>query len=231
MKPRLLDLFCKQGGCSMGYHRAGFEVVGVDKDPQPNYSFEFNQADALEYLATHGHLFDIIHASPPCQGYSRSTAQFRQDGKEYADLMAPTRLLLDQIGKPYIIENVPSSPMRADLKLCGPMFNLKVVRWRWFELSGVFCMNPGKPTIRRGIVKSGNAVSVFGKGAYRKSSSDAHPVFDQGSVKSTWAYAMGIDWMDCEGMREAIPPAYTEWIGKQILNQVKIKASESLIEY
>lgn len=89
---------------------------------------------------------------------------------------------------------------------------------------GLFVMNPYKNTIQRGIVKTGQAVSIFGKGAYRKSANDAHPVFDQGSVKATWGYAMDIDWMDCEGMREAIPPAYTEWIGQQIFEQVKKQA-------
>lgn len=222
---KLLDLYCKQGGCSMGYHRAGFQVEGVDKDPQPNYPFTFHQSDALEYLVTHGHEYDIIHASPPCQGYSRSTAPFRSAGREYADLMAATRDLLNASGKPWIMENVPGSPMRPDVRLNGRMFGLRVVRWRWFEVGGgLFVMNAGKNTIPRGLVKNGECVSVFGKGAYRKSATDAHPTFDQGSVKATWQYAMGIDWMDNEGLREAIPPAYTEWIGQQIFEQVKAKA-------
>lgn len=221
---KLLDLFCKQGGCSVGYHRAGFTVTGVDKDPQPRYPYEFHQADALEFLQAHGHEYDVIAASPPCQGYSRSTAQFRST-KEYADLLPITRELLEKSGKPYIIENVPGSPMRADLKLCGRMFGLKVVRWRWFELGGgLWIMNPYKPTISKGIVKRGEAVSIFGKGAYRKSTGDAMPIFKKESVQATWAYAMDIDWMDCEGMREAIPPAYTQWIGEAIFEQVKAKS-------
>ncbi len=223
---KLLDLYCKQGGCSMGYHRAGFEVTGVDHDPTPKYPFTFYQADALEYLANHGHEYDVIHASPPCQGYSRSTAQFRGAGKVYSDLMEATRDLLNASGKPWIMENVPGSPMRPDVKLNGRMFGLRVIRWRWFEVGGgLFLMNPGQNTIPKGLVKNGECVSVFGKGSYRKSNSDAHPTFDQGSIKSTWRYAMGIDWMDTEGLREAIPPAYTEWIGSMIFEQVKSKTN------
>jgi DNA (cytosine-5)-methyltransferase 1 len=218
-RPKLLDLFCKQGGASMGYHLAGFEVTGVDKDPQPNYPFAFVQADALEYLAAHGHKYDVIAASPPCQKYSRSTKQYRDQGREYADLLGPTRELLQHIGKPYIIENVPGSPMRQDVILCGLMFRLNVVRVRWFELgNGLWIMSPCPTQVPKGIVKRGHAVSVFGKGAYRKSKGDAMPVFDQGSVKATWRYAMGIDWMDCEGLREAIPPAYTQWIGENVIS-------------
>lgn len=221
---KLLDLFSKQGGCSVGYHRAGFTVTGVDKDPQPRYPYEFHQADALEFLLDHGHEYDVIHASPPCQGYSRSTAPHRGNN-EYADLLPITREYLERSGKPYIIENVPGSPMRADVKLCGRMFDLKVVRWRWFELGGLFILNPGKPNISRGIVKRGEAVSIFGKGAYRKSSTDAYPIFQKESVEATWQYAMDIDWMDCEGLREAIPPAYTQWIGEAIFEQVKSKTN------
>lgn len=219
----MLDLFCKQGEASMGYSRAGYTVTGIDIDPQPNYPFEFVQADALEYLAEHGHEYDLIHASPPCQKYSRATAPFRSLGYEYKDMVEPTRELLRATGKPSVMENVPGSPIRPDVKLCGRMFGLPLVRWRWFEIEGVFCLNPCKPHIPRGIVKRGEAVSIFGKGAYRKSRNDARPIFDQGSVRATWGFAMGIDWMDCEGMREAIPPSYTKWIGEAIFEQVKTK--------
>lgn len=210
----------------MGYHRAGFTVTGVDKDPQPRYPFEFHQADALEFLQAHGHEYDVIHASPPCQGYSRSTAPHRANSV-YADLLPITRELLEASGKPYIIENVPGSPMRADVKLSGRMFGLKVVRWRWFEIGGgLWIMNPYPPQIPRGIVRRGEAVSIFGKGAYRKSKTDAYPIFQKESVEATWQYAMGIDWMNTEGLREAIPPAYTQWIGEAIFQQVKAKAEQ-----
>jgi DNA (cytosine-5)-methyltransferase 1 len=221
MKKILLDTFCKAGGCSVGYHRAGFDIVGVDHEPQPNYPFEFFQGDALEFIFKHGKEFDVIHASPPCQGYSRSTYQFRKGGKVYPDLIKPTRELLVFTGKPYIIENVPGSPLIPDVKLCGEMFNLKVIRWRWFELGGgLFIMNPGKPQIKKNMVTNGERVSVFGNGNYRKSKNDAHPIFKQGSVKATWGYAMGIDWMTVLELREAIPPAYTQFIGENIYDQV-----------
>lgn len=140
-------------------------------------------------------------------------------------MMEATRDLLNASGKPWIMENVPGSPMRPDVKLNGRMFGLRVIRWRWFEVGGgLFLMNPGQNTIPKNLVKNGECVSVFGKGAYRKSQTDAHPTFDQGSVKATWRYAMGIDWMDTEGLREAIPPAYTEWIGRQIFEQAKAKS-------
>lgn len=223
---KLLDLFCKQGGCSVGYHRAGFTVTGVDKDKQPRYPYEFHQADALEFLRLHGHEYDVIHASPPCQGYSRSTAPHRSN-TVYADLLPITRDELEAIGKPYIIENVPGAPMRQDIRLSGQMFGLKVVRWRWFELGGgLWIMNPYPPTIRKGIVARGEAVSVFGSGSYKKSKHDADPIFKKESIQATWSYAMGIDWMNRDGLREAIPPRYTEWIGEMIFEQVKARANE-----
>ena len=227
MKPKLLDLFCKQGGCSMGYHRVGFEVTGVDIDPQPNYPFQFQQADALDFLAKHGSEFDVIHASPPCQSYSAATAEYRKKGKVYVDMVADTRAALDALGKPWIMENVPRSPVRRDIELCGVHFGLRVIRWRWFEVGGgLFIMNPYPPQIIKGMVKKGMAVSVVGKGSYKHTRGDAHPVFDQGSIKKTWQYAMGIDWMDCEGLREAIPPAYTEWLGSRILEQLHTKKAQ-----
>jgi DNA (cytosine-5)-methyltransferase 1 len=207
----------------MGYHRAGFEVTGVDINPQTRYPFTFIQGDAIEYLANHGHEYDVIHASPPCQLYSRGTAAHRKNGKVYKDMIPVTRQLLEEIGKPYIIENVPHSPIRADIKLCGWNFGLKhIIRERWFEVGGgLFIMCPYPTQVPKGIVKHGKAVSIFGKGSY-KQKGNKHPEFDQGSVEKTWQYAMGIDWMNCDGLREAIPPAYTEYIGTEILNQLKL---------
>ena len=221
MKKLLLDTFCKAGGCSMGYHRAGFDVVGVDISPQPNYPFEFFQMDAIEFIEKHGHKFDIIHASPPCQGYSRSTGQFRKNGKVYPDLIVPTRDALIKTGKPYIIENVPSAPIIPDIKLCGEMFGLLVIRWRWFELGGgIFMLQPGKPQIKKKMVRNGERVSVFGNGNYRKSKNDKMPLFKKESVRATWSHAMGIDWMTVLELSEAIPPVYTEFIGKSIIDQL-----------
>lgn len=136
-RPRLLDLFCGGGGCSVGYHRAGFDVVGVDNRPMPRYPYEFVQADALDVLADTEFLagFDVIHASPPCQAYSNSTIGLRATGREYPDLVATTRGLLQANGHPWVIENVPGAPIRPNYKLCGCQFGLDLRRERWFETS------------------------------------------------------------------------------------------------
>lgn len=107
-RPRLLDLFCGAGGCSAGYDRAGFDVTGVDVVPQPRYPFAFHQGDALEYVAAHGHEYDAIHASPPCQSYTPLRAL--SPDKEYPDLVAVTRAALEATGRPWVIENVPGAP-------------------------------------------------------------------------------------------------------------------------
>ncbi len=138
-KPRLLDLFSGAGGAAMGYHRAGFEVVGVDIAPQPHYPFEFIQGDALLYLQAVPWLrdlsrFDAIHASPPCQAYSQASAQWdsRLGADRHPDLLPEVRMLLEATGLPWVIENVPSSPMSNYVVLCGSSFGLGVRRHRWF---------------------------------------------------------------------------------------------------
>lgn len=212
---RLLDLFCCAGGAGMGYHRAGFDVVGVDIEPQPNYPFEFIQADALEYLAEHGHKFDVIHASPPCQGY---TALKAVHGNQWPLLIEPVRELLDTIGKPYVIENVQGAPVRRDLTLCGEMFGLSVIRHRYFELGG-WSTEPMPHVPHRGRVGGwrhgehfdGPYFAVYGEGG------------GKGSV-AQWQQAMGIDWTDIRReIAEAIPPAYTEFIGRQLLAAITEK--------
>jgi DNA (cytosine-5)-methyltransferase 1 len=135
---RLLDLYAGAGGAGMGYHQAGFTVTGIDIDPQPDYPFEFIQADAVAYLATHGHEYDAIHASPPCQTHSALTKGNRARGwaDGHRDFIAVTRALLDHLGQPYVLENVQGSTLRRDLTLCGEMFGLDVIRHRYFELGG-----------------------------------------------------------------------------------------------
>jgi DNA (cytosine-5)-methyltransferase 1 len=122
-RPLLLDLFCKAGGAGMGYHRAGFDVVGVDIEPQPRYPFRFVQADALEFLAAHGREFDAIHASPPCQKYC--ALRHLAKTEDYPDLIPETRELLEATGRPWVIENTPGAPLRSPLILCGTMFRLR----------------------------------------------------------------------------------------------------------
>ena len=207
---RLLDLFCGAGGCSVGYHRAGFDVVGVDIEPQKNYPYDFHQGDALEFLAQHGHEFDAIHASPPCQAYSVAAQHLRNAGGTYPDLLGPTRDLLTAVGVPWVIENVPGAPMRADLKLCGCHFHLPLRRERWFETSwGHYELSP--PHHHNGPV-----VSVTGHGtpSWVKEMLGYNPSIHQ------YREAMGIDWMGRNELSQAVPPAYTEHVGSQLMTHL-----------
>jgi DNA (cytosine-5)-methyltransferase 1 len=223
MKPRLLDLFSGAGGSAMGYHRAGFEVVGVDIASQPHYiGDEFAQSDALAYLREHGHEFDAIHASPPCQAYTRAGALH---GKEHPDLVDKTRRILRATGKPWILENVPGAPMTPDVVLCGSMFGLgfeglTLYRHRWFELGG-FSIPLAPATCNHSNV----SISVFGHtvlGAAKNGKSYKHPNERQELGVAAGRVAMGIDWMNKAELAQAIPPAYTEYIGKQLLNVLQV---------
>ena len=211
MKPRLLDLFCGAGGAAVGYSRAGFEVVGVDHVDQPNYPFEFIQDDVIEpafYLDWRQ--FDAIHASPPCPRYSLVSG-FQGVAKAHPDLIGPVRELLDKTELPYVIENVPGAPLRRDLVLCGEMFGLRVHRHRLFELGGWFALAPTHtPHLLRGArtnCETGKGIARWITGHY----ADHDDASD----------AMDIAWMNREGLRAAIPPAYTEFIGHQLLQHVQ----------
>ena len=222
--PRLLDLFCGAGGCSMGYSRAGFEVVGIDIKPQPSYPFEFVQGDALwmlECLIRKGGIFtnaentyrlndfDAITASPPCQRYSSAT-RCNKTAADHPDLVPATRKLLEASGKPWVMENVPNAPMIEPLMLCGTMFNLRVIRHRLFESSfflwspGNRCAHPPRGTVGKAGVqgkKVGDWISVAGS-----------------TIAKVAGPAMGIDWAKRrEELAQMIPPAYTEFIGRQLL--------------
>jgi len=200
-RPRLLDLFCKAGGAGVGYHRAGFDVVGVDIEPQPNYPFEFHQADALEF-PLHG--FDAIHASPPCPLYIRGGLAAK-DGR-HPDLLPPTRARLEDAGIPWVIENVPGAPMRADVVLCGSMFGLDVRRHRWFEA--------GFPT-SPWTLACDHSRPIAGVYGHPHGAGGAAPGMLPSDLP-TWSRAMGIDWMTAAEIASAIPPAYTQWIGEQL---------------
>lgn len=208
MKPLLLDLFCGAGGASVGYHRAGFEVVGVDIAPQKNYPFEFVQADARDYLLTTNlSWFDAIHASPPCQGYSRLAAMHPERKANYPRLIEPIRTLLNTVELPYVIENVEGAPLHSPVVLCGSMFGLGVERGhlrrhRLFECSFETDAPPACNHV-------GPAVGVYGHGGH----SGKHRML----YKAEAMVAMGIDWMTRDEMTQAIPPAYSEWIGTQLL--------------
>jgi len=214
MTPRLLDLFAGCGGAGVGYARAGFEVVGVDLHSMPRYPFEFHQGDALEYLAEHGHEFDAIHASPPCQASSTLTKGTNQ-GRIYPQLIPATRELLDASGKPYVIENVMGSDIRWDAMLCGEMFGLGVIRHRLFEVAGFMVEAPAHVPhrgrvagMRHGQWFTGPYFAVYGDGG------------GKGTV-AQWQQAMGIDWTwDRKEIAQAIPPAFTAYLGAQLLTAV-----------
>jgi len=205
--PRLLDLFCGAGGCSVGYARAGFDVVGVDLAPQPRYPFPFMQGDALEVLRNiEPGDYDAIHASPPCQAYSMAAQSRRNAGVVYPDLIEPVRVELERIGSPYIIENVPGAPIRADLKLCGCQFGLELRRERWFETSWhAFVLMP--PHHHDHAVPS---VVGHGTPAWVRAQLGYNPTI------ADYRASMGIDWMNRNELSQAIPPAYTELIGLQL---------------
>jgi DNA (cytosine-5)-methyltransferase 1 len=222
-RPLLLDLFCGAGGAAMGYHRAGFDVVGVDNRPQRNYPFEIRQCDAidaLQFLTEELSLLrpDAIHASPPCQDHMRGGSH-PVHGTGW--MLAETRKQLKAIGLPWVIENVPGAPMRADYQLCGCMFGLhlgemQLVRERWFETSWAgFEMR--EPCNHGGRF----AVSVTGHGttSYARDKLGRNP-----TIAEYRALMGGIDWMNRNELSQAIPPAYTEYIGKQLLAALETAA-------
>lgn len=272
-RPRILDLFCGGGGAATGYYRAGFDVVGVDSRPQKRYPFTFVQADALEYAREHGHEFDAIHASPPCQAYS---ALKHMTTREHPQLIEPVRAMLQSSGLPYVIENVPGAPLRCPLVLCGTMFRLETScgaqlrRHRLFE-SNVLLMSPGscqhadrtigvvghayRDEAARYAERKARVIAVYGDhphdpATYRAakrfrpkvisisgntaenpaSANHGRVITVTGStpqqntvrnkLRETFSVdearrAMGIDWLTMKELSQAIPPAYTEWIGWQ----------------
>jgi DNA (cytosine-5)-methyltransferase 1 len=217
MMYRILDLFCCAGGAGMGYHQAGFEVVGVDIEPQKNYPFPFILGDAIDvlsrmlngekFLASDGNWygiddFDAIHASPPCQKYSMIQRIVKTKHK-WPDLVEPTRGTLDAVGKPYVIENVEGAPLRVDLMLCGSMFKLNMIRHRIFELSfDLFVLMP----------PCNHHKNMYDPWHY---GTDQRVQMSKG---------MGIDWfMTRDEVREAIPPAYTKFIGERLIEHLEKK--------
>lgn len=227
VKPRLLDLFCGAGGAAVGYHRAGFDVIGVDINPQPNYPFKFVQADALALLQP-GEMslwdwgaFDAIHASPPCQHFTPYGNTVKDIKSRYEDLIAPTRELLIKTGLPYVIENVERSPLIDAMKLCGSMFDGNgthdIQRHRLFE-SNIPLSAP-----------SACDHSIWPPDRYPGGRSRARTGHSKGLVRKTieigsWdiplevqKWAMGVDWkITTRELSEAIPPAYTEHVGRKI---------------
>ena len=216
-KPILLDLFCKAGGCTKGYQRAGFYVIGVDIEPQPNYcGDEFIQADALEVDLTRA---DVIHASPPCQANLKGLAAVnRKLGRKYdhADLLTETRARLVATGLPYIIEQPQmGAKLINPVRLCGSSFGLPIRRHRQFEsnwdLSVPACDHSWQ-TERKywtGFRPNGRVIR-----------SEVVQVYGSGAEKHLWGPALGIDWMTAGELTQAIPPAYTEHLGRQLFTAV-----------
>lgn len=228
---KLLDLYCGAGGAAYGYHLAGYDVTGVDRAPQPRYPFKFVRADALEYLYAHGHEYDLVHASPPCQRYSEATPL--RNRAQHPDLIAPTRAALRATGKPYIIENVENA--RAQLlnpiKLCGTMFGLLLWRHRYFETWPPIAPPAVACHHTRGIVQ----VTINGEeravaypvlctgGADGPRSGKRHLRPRQPVVEVRWA--MELPWMTQAELSEAIPPAYTHWLGARMIDVLTNRTS------
>ena len=215
----------------MGYARAGFEVVGVDINPQPRYPFHFIRGDAVEYLAEHGHEYDAVHASPPCQGYSVATLGNPGARERHPRLIGKTRRALMATGLPYVIENVTGAKttLASPLLLCGSMFGLsatdidgtplRLERHRWFE-SNVFIMSPTNcwhdPAVHVG--------GVYGGGSHDRRRARDVRRGGYTPVTSVRAELMGIDWMTGDGLAQAIPPAYTEFIGAHLIEALEAVA-------
>ncbi len=209
---RILDLFCGAGGASMGYHDAGFDVVGVDINPQRHYPFEFHQGDALKFLLQHWQEFDAFHASPPCQAW---TLAQRIQGNEHPDFVTSTRAAFELIGKPWAIENVEGAPLRKPITLCGGMFHgLSVYRHRLFESN----VQIAAPTHRKHLAPLRKMGRMPEPGDFM------HVVGNFSGVAQA-RLAMGISWMTRDELREAIPPAYTEHIGRQLMAQLGERAA------
>jgi len=207
---RILDLFCGAGGAAMGYHRAfpDAEIVGVDINPQPNYPFTFVRANADTY-PLHG--FDFVHASPPCQRYSAMSSCRPGLAADYPDLIGNIRAQLRWAGKPYVIENVPGSPLLDPVTLCGQMFGLELYRHRLFECSFTVPAPHHPPHLipasKAGHWTPGTVMSVAGH---------VSPIAKAREV-------MDIDWMTRDELSEAIPPAYTEYLGLQLRAQMGVR--------
>lgn len=218
MKPKLLDLFCGAGGVAMGYHRAGFEVVGVDNKPQPHYPFEFHQADALTFPLEG---FDAYHASPPCQDYSVTKTLLHEN--KYPRLISDTIKLFRAQRKPYVVENVVGSniPPQPTLEgvfgvmLCGTSFRLHIRRHRLFETSCLIPTLPCNHTLK--------IIDIYGNKERLQRQRELFPESIGADLEVYWKNHIGVEWMqNRDEWREAIPPAYTEYIGKYLIKSILI---------
>lgn len=221
-RPLLLDLFCGAGGAATGYHRAGFDVVGVDVEYQAHYPFDFVQADAIAVLSrladgdgawSGAPDFDAFHASPPCQDHMETPHKPHGTGW----MLPASRFYLERQPRPWVIENVKSAPLRPDFKLCGCQFGLmQLRRERWFETSWRhFEMSPAHN-------HGEDAISVVGHGtpSWVRAKLGRNP-----TIAEYRACMGGIDWMNRDELSQAIPPQYTEHIGAQLLAHLAAEAT------
>ena len=249
-KPKILDLFCGAGGAAMGLHRAGFEVVGVDIKPQPHYPFPFRCMDALEvmdillrgegieFTGSLIRLFlndlDAYWASPPCQAYCDNNIS---KPNSHSQLIEPTRARLMRTGRFFIIENVQKAPLKASVLLCGTMFGLHVIRHRYFEMNFAPPMSPYSCN-HWGPVINADFAPVYGRGSkgrryieldekgrrVKKRIGRGKPPPNGWTFKQWYQYAMAIDWMQTQKeLTEAIPPAYSEYLGKYLMQEIESK--------
>lgn len=239
-RPKLLDTYCCEGGASEGYRRAGFDVFGVDlfEDySQKRYPFPSHKGDAVAFILEHGHEFDAIHASPPCQDASAGTRALRAAGTHsYPRLIEVTREALVAVGKPWVIENVKGAELRDPLMLCGSMFDLAAIdtdgmpvrleRHRLFE-SSLPLVAP-RPDV--------HDTDVWVAGSYggaRRDKYEARYVRKGGyvPVKKVQQALLGIDWMTERGMYQSLPPAYCEWVGGQLMREVLTRREDVQLEF
>jgi DNA (cytosine-5)-methyltransferase 1 len=210
-RPRLLDLFCGQGGAGWGYHLAGFDVTGIDIRPMPRHpqQMAFVHGDALEYLEAHGHEYDAVHASPPCSPHTkaRGGAPVRY---RHEDFLPRTRKALRALTVPWVIENVPGARMVYPVTLCGAMFGLRLYRHRQFETGGGLRLTaPVHPVHVAPSAKMGRPAA---EGEFLSVVGNFSGVEDA-------RRAMEMAWADQDGLRQAVPPAYTRWIGLSLMSE------------
>lgn len=225
---KIVDLCCGAGGASLGYASAGFDVVGMDREHQKNYPFRFIRGDVLTDRLPEAHAY---HVSPPCQQHSVSTKRYRNLGREYCDIIDPIRQRLLATGKPFIMENVIGAPLRRDIVLCGEMFGLRVQRHRIFEIHGFGILSPPHQKHK------GLATSIKDRFGYRAPVSEVpasrkelyyYTVCGHGRRErdglENWRAAMGIFHMSRRELSQAIPPAYTQYIGEYLMRHLLLES-------
>jgi DNA (cytosine-5)-methyltransferase 1 len=209
----VLDTYCKQGGASMGYYLAGFDVIGVDLDDQPVYPFPFIQGDAVEYIRTHGAEYDLLAGSPPCRRYTKAQ---RIRGNEHPDLIPPTREAMESTGRPWIIENVEGAPLLDAVTLCGAMFGLRTYRHRLFE-SSLPLGTKLHPRHTAPVAKMGRRVQP----------GEFMHIVGNFTGAELAREIMQMPWATRDGLRDAIPPAYSRFLGTQAAEQILAKRSRT----